>query len=140
MLPIIGAGMGATVGIAAGAQWLGGRVLQMGWTVNLPEPVRRNTVPITAAVVTLAGWTGLRTSKKMQKWSLPFLMGGMAATAVHLLIYSKWGQDIALRAGLPLTVAAPMATRAAAEAAANGNAEAATSGLASYHRCFAVPG
>ena len=129
MLPMVAIG-GLTLAATAAAGMKAGCWLHNKLPATTPKLIKRNAVPLATFGVTLAAYALLKSSKgKMQKWAGPVMFGGASATAVHLLVFSKMGQKIAQKLGVPLTVACPTKTEEGAKQAADGKP---VDGLASY--------
>lgn len=129
MLPMVAIG-GLTLAATAAAGMKAGCWLHTKLPATTPELIKRNAVPLATFGITLAAYAMLKSSKgSMQKWAGPVMFGGASATAVHLLIFSKTGQKIAQKLGVPLTVACPTKTEEGAKQADKGEK---VDGLASY--------
>lgn len=87
LLPEIGAGVGSLVGLAFVAQMVGTKMPES-IKAKIPTSVVPWVPTITTGVVAAVAYGALRMSKnaKLSKLSVPVLIGGAAATALHALV------------------------------------------------------
>jgi hypothetical protein len=128
--PMVGLTVGGMVGMLALGMKASAKLTTMEWTAKLPEPIKTNIVPLTTATVTLGSVAIIKKVKalaKLQKYTMPILIGGLSAAALHAMITTKWGKDLMAKLGISIGID----TATLAEAAASGSA-AAADGLGSY--------
>lgn len=109
LLPEIGAGVGSLVGLAFVAQMVGSK-LPDSIKAKVPTSVVPWVPTITTGVLSAVAYGALRMSKstKLSKLSVPVLIGGAAATAMHAMVAIKvqgpGGTQISLakKLGLPM--------------------------------------
>lgn len=109
LLPEIGAGVGSLVGLAFVAQMVGSK-LPDSVKAKVPTSVVPWVPTITTGVLAAVAYGALRMSKnaKLSKLSVPVLIGGAAATALHAMVAIKVkGPDgaqisLAKKLGLPM--------------------------------------
>ncbi len=102
LLPQIGVGTGALVGVALVGQMIGSKL-----AASLPAAVAAHAPAIASGALTVAAYLLARNVKALAKFSLPIVLGGAAATVIHLLRSIKVGAagaevSLAAKMGLPL--------------------------------------
>ena len=101
LIPEMGVGVLATAGAAWAGQKAGAKLAAMSW---MPAAAKPFAVPVATSGVTIAAYMASKMSAKTQRFSLPILVGGMAAVAVHTLaaVKTKEGKSLGQKLGLPI--------------------------------------
>jgi hypothetical protein len=106
LMPQIGASAAALAGVAFAGQKIGAMIEAR--VSN--ETAKRVVVPAVSVGLALGGYMLARRVKPLAKFSMPILLGGMAAAVVHSIVRVKIGdKTIAQQLGLPLGEYAAMA-------------------------------
>ena len=114
LLPTIGAGLSAMVGGLYLGKMVNEQVLGK-WT-GAPAFVKKHSAPIATAIAAVGLWAAAKTlfKGKLSKFSVPILVGGMAAAAAHFILSKT---ELAGKLGLS-PGSSPAAKSAAAATAA----------------------
>ena len=106
LMPQIGASAAALAGVAFAGQKIGKMIEDR--VSN--ETAKRIVVPAVSVGLAIGGYMLARRIKPLAKFSMPILLGGMAAAVVHSIVRVKIGdKTIAQQLGLPLGEYAAMA-------------------------------
>jgi hypothetical protein len=122
--PMVGLTVGGMVGMLAVGMKASAKISTMEWSKKLPEPIAKNLVPLTTATVTLGSVALIKKVKalaKLQKYTMPILIGGLSAATIHAMIMTSWGKSLMAKLGISIGID----TATLAEGAAAGSTAAA---------------